>query len=75
MNFYAFIPREDGTAPLGTGNQTIIRDFKLQRNAIKTAIRRLGTSEIVVYSYTNFYDNSTFKLIWNGTKHKQIKLS
>lgn len=76
MNFYAFIPREDGKSPLGTGGRTIIRDFKLERNAKKRARIALGTDKFVMFRYTEFYNNKTFKLVYNGTvfKDDQIKL-
>ncbi len=76
MHYFAFIPREDGTAPMGTDNKVIIRDFKLERNARKRAKTRLNTDKFVMFRYTNFYDNKTFKLVYNGTvlKNNQIKV-
>lgn len=76
MNYYAFIPREDGKSPLGTANRVVIRDFKLERNAKKRARVSLNTDKFVMFRYSNFYDNKTFKLVYNGTdfRNDQIKL-
>lgn len=70
MNFYAFIPREDGEAPVGTDGKALLSNYKTAKNAVIQAKRRLRTSEIVVFSYRNFYDDETFTLVYNGTKHK-----
>jgi len=60
MNFYAYIPREDGKEPCGTANKFLSREYKTLRNFIKF---RLGNdSRFRIYSFTNFYDDSTFKL-------------
>ncbi len=67
MNYYAFIPREDGSAPMGTANKVIIRDLKTLKGAIKQASNRLGSTVFCLYSYHNFYDNSTFSLLHNST--------
>lgn len=68
MDYYAFIPQENGRAPLGSANQTILRNFVMKRNAIKQAKIRLGNEKIVVMSFTNFYDDKTFRLVHNGTE-------
>ena len=60
MNFYAYIPREDGKEPCGTANKVLSREYKTLWNFIKF---RLGSnSRFRIYSFTNFYDDSTFKL-------------
>ena len=60
MNFYAYIPKKDGTEPCGTVNKVLSREYKTLRNFIKF---RLGNdSRFRIYSFTNFYDDSTFKL-------------
>jgi hypothetical protein len=66
MNYYAYVPDKDGREPLGTAGR--IR-FELRTNsgAIRRARRLLG-DKVVVSSYTNFYIDETFKVIYDGQK-------
>lgn len=66
MQFYAYKPREDGTAPLGTENKMLF-ELKTWAGAIRRARRYLGETARV-HSYSDFFDDETFhpKLI-NGT--------
>ena len=73
MEFYAFIPREDGSAPLGSANKVLLRDYKTVKGAISGGIRRLGSKAIAVFSYSNFYDDATFRVVFNNTIHKSLK--
>lgn len=73
MNYFAFIPRDNGTAPMGTAGSVILREYKTQGGAIRAAKRRLGNELVAVFSYTNFYDNGTFKQVFNSTG-KQVTL-
>ncbi len=57
MKFYAYIPREDGTAPCGTSDQTIF-ELKTKRGAINRGKRILG-GVFRLFSYTNLYDDTT----------------
>jgi len=60
--YYAYIPREDGTEPTGSANRAMWEGAG-GNFAIRMAKRRLGTDNYVLLSYTNFYDDSTFKVI------------
>ena len=65
MRYYAYIPREDGSEPLGSANRMLM-DLKTPQGAIKRAKRYMGDN-IKVFSFTNFFRDSTFKLIYDGT--------
>lgn len=62
MNFYAYIPREDGTEPCGTANRFMSSN---EYKTLKSFIRfRLGNnSKFRIYSFINFYDESSFILL------------
>lgn len=60
MNLYAYVPREDGTEPMGTANKMIIHDLKTVRGAINRCKRVWTGKEFKLFSYTRFFDNSTF---------------
>lgn len=62
MEYYAYIPKEDGLEPLGTENRLIMKNLKTQNGAIRKARRILGNS-CKVFSYTNFYNDKTFKQV------------
>lgn len=62
MKYYAYIPIEDGREGCGTENKVMF-ESKGNRYALGMAQRRLGTSNFVLCSYTNFYDDKTFKTI------------
>lgn len=61
MQFYAFIPREDGSAPCGTEGQRIIKDLK----TVKGAVNRLkgfstwNSKPFKLFTFSNLYDDST----------------
>ena len=59
--FYAYVPREDGTEPLGTANRLIIRNLKTARGAEKRAKTAFGEKKFRLFTFTNFYDNKTFR--------------
>jgi hypothetical protein len=61
MKYFAYIPREDGSEPMGTEHK-ILFELKTMRGAIRRARRSLG-DRFKLYSYTKFYDDKTFKLI------------
>lgn len=71
MKIYAYIPREDGTTPVGTIGVCLF-ERKTEAGAIRTARDRLqheiGYKErgIVVQSYTNLYNDDTFRTIYEG---------
>lgn len=63
MNFYAYKGKHAlGNEPLGTDNKMIIKDLKSVRGAIKRCKSMWGQN-FKLYSYTEFYNNHTFKEI------------
>lgn len=72
MKYYAYIPREDGSEPMGSGlgENTLFECKGGLRYAIPMAKRRLRNRDnFVLISYTNFYDDKTFKILKG--EHKQ----
>ena len=70
MQFYAFIPRADGSAPCGTQNQIIIRDLKTVRGAIKR-LNNFSTwkgKPFKLFTFSNLYDDNTHKLVYTNPK-------
>ncbi len=61
MKFYAYIPRADGTEPVG-GDKKLLFELKTTQGAHRRARRYLGP-RYRLYRYTNFYDNKTFRQI------------
>lgn len=63
MNFYIYKGHAPlGQEPLGTENKNLWWDLKTVRGAIKRARRFFG-NDFSLYTYTNFYDSSTFKQV------------
>lgn len=58
MNFYAYIPKADGTEPLGTSGK-ILFQLKTVRGAVRRCRNALG-KRFRLYTYSSFYDESTF---------------
>ena len=66
MNYYIVAVDNNGKEFLGSQNATIVREVKSMvkvNNALKSFNPTKETKQVKVYSYTNFYDNSTFRLI------------
>lgn len=61
-NFYAYKPQADGRARLGTEGRLLFK-LKTKRGAIRRATRALGYN-VCVYTYSNFYDNKTFRKVY-----------
>lgn len=64
---------ENNNGLLGTDNQTLVKDcksFVKVKNALKYFNPSKYTTEIRVYSYTNLYNESTFKLILKNPYNK-----
>lgn len=70
MQFYAYIPREDGSEPVGTENQMIIRDLKTIRGAINRIkkISRWNDKGFKLFSYVNLYNSATHTLVHHHKK-------
>jgi hypothetical protein len=65
MNFYAYISHvELGHEPLGTDGRMLFC-LKTTRGAIKH-VSRQWKAKWSLYTYSNFFDDSTFKLIQKG---------
>jgi hypothetical protein len=67
--YYAYIPREDGIEPVGTGNRCLFECKGRSHHASRMAFNRLGTHNFVLIRYTCLYSDSTFTVI----KGKHIK--
>jgi hypothetical protein len=59
--FYAYKPRADGKLPLGTTGRTLF-ELKTVGGAKKRARSVLG-SNYKLFTYTNFYNDKTFKKV------------
>jgi hypothetical protein len=60
MKFYAYIPTVRGKEPTGSANKLLF-ELRTIEGAIRRAKRILNTDNFQLYSYSNFYDNKTFK--------------
>lgn len=63
--YYAYWPKPDGSAPLGTEGQSIRRDLKTDRGAVAWA-RRLYGDSVRVFRVIgdSFYDDGAFRQIY-----------
>jgi hypothetical protein len=68
MKFYAYIPTNDRREPMGTENR-ILFDLKTIRGAINHCNKQLGENTYVLFSYTNIYNDNTFKCLVDCNKH------
>jgi hypothetical protein len=58
MYFYAYIPREDGTVPMGTEHQRIFNNkYKSLRSLLRYGLEPKGWK---IYSFTRVFDESTY---------------
>ncbi|PHS35663.1 MAG: hypothetical protein COA82_03370 [Alkaliphilus sp.] len=72
-NFYAFIPHKKIPAtennlegePTGTANRLLFQ-LKTPKGAIARCKKHFSGQPFKLYSYHNFYDNSSFTLIKNA---------
>jgi len=63
MNFYMYKGKDElGKEPLGTSGRHIWRDLKTVRGAI-TRARSLYGEDFTLYTFSNFYDDKTFKKV------------
>jgi len=68
MNFYSYTtetPNTPGLAdePLGSGGRFIDRDLKTVRGAVNRMKQTWPDKSFKVFSFTNFYDDKTFRLV------------
>lgn len=65
MKFYAYKgTAELGKEPLGTSGKMLF-ELKTVNGAIRRAVRLYGRS-CTIYTYTNFYRDSTFRLVYTN---------
>lgn len=67
MNFLAYRPDKNGNEPMGTADKCLWLDrhsdgLKTTKGAIKRARRLIGTP-FKLFSFTNIYDEKTYKKI------------
>lgn len=63
MKFYGYRGEfKLGTEPLGT-SERVLFELKTIKGAVRRARSRFGHDDFSLYSYTDFYDNDTFKKI------------
>ena len=68
MNFYSYTtetPNTPGLAdePLGSGMRSIDRDLKTVLGAVNRMKRLSPGKSFKVFSFSNFYDDKTFRLV------------
>ena len=62
--FYAYVPTKDGNEPTGTSDRLVIKDLKTARGALKRCLKAFGEKPFKLFTFTNFYNESTFTLIY-----------
>jgi hypothetical protein len=63
VKFYAYIPDKQNNEPLGTFNRALF-ELKTVKGAIKKCKNNFKTDNFRLFSYTNFYDDKTFRDIY-----------
>lgn len=62
MRFYCYKgDHELGKEPLGSADRMIWRDLKTIQGAVRRATRLWGAGGFRLFSFTNFFDDRTFK--------------
>lgn len=71
MNYFAYIPRIDGTQPTGSFDQMFIRDLKTLKGVIKRikSIPRWNNKPFIVQTYTHVYKPETYKTVYQNIKN------
>jgi hypothetical protein len=59
--YFAYRPGRDGRYPLGTEGKLLFK-LKTDQGAVQRARKVLGP-HACVFTYSNFYDNKTFRLV------------
>lgn len=62
MKFYAYIMDKDGKEPFGTANRLLFT-LKTINGATNRCFRIFKGKPYKLFSYTNFYDDKTFREI------------
>lgn len=55
---------ELGSEPCGTEGRHVWEDLKTTKGAVRRMQGLYGNKSFKIYSFTDFYDNKTFKLIY-----------
>ena len=64
MGFYAYLGNDElGSEQLGSSGKMVIHDLKTARGAIRRCNKYWSGKEFRVYSFTDFYDESTYKRV------------
>ena len=72
MKFYVYAgDAELGNEPLGTACRYVWRDLKTIKGAIKRARKYFPGIKFTLYSFTEFYDDSTFRRILHGAVYSE----
>lgn len=64
MGFYAYLGNAElGSEPLGSFGRMVIADLKTKQGALRRCNKYWKDRTFRIYSYTNFYDERTFKRV------------
>lgn len=68
MQYYSFVsenPYVEGMIdePVGSGGRSIDRDLRTLRGVVNRLKKAWPGKSFKVFSFTNFYDNNTFRLV------------
>ena len=64
MGFYAYIGNDElGSEPLGSFGRMVISDLKTARGAFRRCNKYWKGKVFRVYSFTDFYDESTYRRV------------
>lgn len=64
MGFYAYLGNAElGSEPLGSFDRMVITDLKTKQGALRRCNKYWVGKEFRIYSYTDFYDESTYRRV------------
>ena len=64
MGFYAYLGNAElGSEPLGSFDRMVIADLKTKQGALRRCNKYWAGKEFRIYSYTDFYDESTYRRV------------
>jgi hypothetical protein len=68
MNFYSYTTKTPDAPhqtdePFGSGGRSIVRDLKTLRGVVNRMKQTWPDKSFKVFSFTNFYDDKTFRLV------------
>jgi hypothetical protein len=72
MRFYGYLGHDAlGCEPLGTQGRHL-KELKTIRGAIKHFTTWFNDKPFTLYSYGNFYDDETFRLVYKNHHNKEV---